>query len=186
MKLDVFPLTLHEMDTSSFKYFSFEFPILFSSAYSSYDHHHGHSGYGSKHTTVWLKIAPFDLLTLAAFLAAAVFLLNEILVVILMLMRRKKRRKKRSPNEEIPNCDFILRGKYQSQKIANSPRKRKNSMNRKDHRNSKNHDFSIFEASKVIFVSVCCFPFKRQHYVQLRQQLLQLLLSSAGQIPAGQ
>ena len=117
MKLDVFPLTLHEIDTSSFKYFSFEFPILFSSAYSSYDHHHGHSGYGSKHTTVWLKIAPFDLLTLAAFLAAAVFLLNEILVVILMLMRRKKRRKKRSPNEEIPNCHFILRGKYQSQKL---------------------------------------------------------------------
>ena len=158
---------------------------LCAEAYSSYDHHQPSYGHKhSHHTTVKLKIDPVDLLTIAAFLAAAVFLINEILV-LLMLMR-KKRRKKRSPNEEIPNCDFILRGKYQSQKIANSPRKRKNSMNRKDHRNSKNHDFSIFEASKVIFVSVCCLPFKRQHYVQLRQQLLQFLLSSAGQIPAGQ
>ena len=89
----------------------FEFPTLFFKiAYSSYDHHQPSYGHKhSHHTTVKLKIDPVDLLTIAAFLAAAVFLINEILV-LLMLMR-KKRRKKRSPNE-IPHCDFMLRGKF--------------------------------------------------------------------------
>ena len=60
-----------------------------------------------RHTTVKLHIDPLTLLSLAAFLAAAVYLLNEIFELLMLL---RKRRKKRS-SSEVPICDFILKGK---------------------------------------------------------------------------
>ena len=58
----------------------------------------------SGHTVIKLQIDPLTLLSLAAFLAAAVYLLNE-LAELLMLRRR---RRKRSPELSLQHCDAVV------------------------------------------------------------------------------
>ena len=57
----------------------------------------------SGHTVIKLQIDPLTLLSLAAFLAAAVYLLSE-LAELLMLRRR---RRKRSP-DSLQHCDAVV------------------------------------------------------------------------------
>ena len=69
-----------------------------------------------RHTMVSLKIDPLTLLSLAAFLAAAVYLLGEIMELFML----RRRRRKRSQDLSQMQCPaFMLQGKESNSIYSN-------------------------------------------------------------------